>query len=219
MKKIMRALSLAVICGALLLSGCSGAAKVVYQDGMFVDKTHHVNYLDASISYEPVSLGEEYAQCGSGKLYMITGTDPKEWLTDTYGVYYAEGVKLPTLPKMQPDNVQICIVSSISVGIGEITDADTIAALVDALENGERVSVPVGETSYQLKFRSAAVPYLQYCVTYVKCSDGSRYLYDRGEKYAVEIGRLIEKYLPDDNDSAESIVSGLESSLPEGQPE
>jgi hypothetical protein len=82
------------------------------------------------------------------------------------------------------------------VGIATIDDADVIAKVVDAIENGEQTEVKNSSDSYYLKVVSDSYPFLYYNLIFIKSSDGERYLYDRGTKHTVAVGTLLDKYLP-----------------------
>jgi len=217
MKKMI--LSALLTAALITMSACSSLVRIEYKDNYFVDSAHNIQYDMASVSYEPVSVGAEYAQCGKTLLYEIPGADPTQWLTEAYegigSVFYSTEIALPTLAEMKPNNVQICVTNVKTISIGSITEQADIDAVVDALTNGESVMMPPNGTSFDLKFLSETYPFLQYSVVYIKCADGGRYLYDRGARKTVKAGDLLERYLPDDQAAAESILEDLESNMPE----
>lgn len=217
MKKII--ITALLTAAMLTMSACSSLVKIEYKDNYFVDSAHKIQYDMASVSYEPVSVGAEYAQCGKTLLYEIPGAEPTEWLTEAYegigSIFFSTEIALPTLAEMKPNNIQICVTNVKTISIGSVTEQSDIDDIVDVLTNGEEVMTPPKGDSYDLKFLSEVYPFLQYSVVYIKCSDGSRYLYDRGARKTVNAGDLLEKYLPDDKTAADSIISDLESNLPE----
>lgn len=197
MKKLLLSVFLIT---AIYLTSCSQIIRITYKDGLYIDAANNIKYTNASVSYEPVSVGSEYAQFNKTTLYTIPGTEPKQWLTEKYegigSVFYAEGVALPTLAEFGATKIQVCVSELKTVGIATIEDAAVIAKVVDALENGEQTEVKNSSDSYYLKVASDNYPFLYYNLIFIKASDGERYLYDRGTKRNVAVGTLLDKYLP-----------------------
>ena len=90
------ALASAILFSSLLIQGCSDGTlvKLTYTDNQFVNKSADLCYNYASISYEPVAVGEAYAYCTDPEITLceIPGLDPKNWLTEEY-----EGVSTTVL--------------------------------------------------------------------------------------------------------------------------
>lgn len=184
-----------------LLSSCSNLHKIEYDNGFYVDRSNGIKYISAPVSYEPVSVGEEYAKCGDTILHRVPNVDPKLWLTEEYdgigALYYAQGVNFPSIGNFNTTVIHLCTSEILTIGIGSIEDDDVIAKIVDAVDNGDDV-VP-GEVSvrYFLKFASDDYPWLYYSVVYFASSDGDHYIYDRSTKRTVSVGSLISDILPD----------------------
>ena len=203
-KRIPAKIVCCLLCCAALLCSCSSYHSFIYKNGFFVDRATGIRYTDAPLCYEPVALGSQYALYEPDvPIYAVRDADPREWLTEDYsgigGMYYAESVTPPTLTEFGATGVYICVSEVNTISIGEITEADDIAALVDLLENGEDVSVSFGSDalSYSLKYSSERYPFLYYSVSYIKTADGKKYIYNRGSKKTVSAGNLLEAYLPD----------------------
>jgi hypothetical protein len=185
----------------ILLTSCSNVVRITYKDGLYIDAANDIKYRNASVSYEPVSIGDEYARFGKTTLYTIPGTEPTEWLTEKYegigSVFYADNVTLPSLPEFGTVKIHVCVSGLKTISIATIDDAAVISALIDALENGEQTEAKNPTESYYLKAASDSYPFLYYNIIYIKSADGQCYLYDRGTKRCVAAGTLLDKYLPD----------------------
>lgn len=196
-----KALLCVIVAAALALCSCSGLINLTYKDGWYTDSVNGIKYLNASVSYEPVSVGKEYARFNKTVLYEIPGSDPKKWMTEAFegigSVFYAEGVKLPSLSEFGAKEIHVCVSEINTVGIALIDDKAVIAAVIDSIENGENTEPGDISESYYLKIASDAYPFLYYNLIYAKAADGSRFLYDRGTKHTVEVGALLDKYLPE----------------------
>lgn len=180
----------------------SGLVRIVYENGLYVDKTNNIKYRDASVSYEPAEIGDEYGKFEDDLiLHKITGADPKEWITEAFegigAVYYSEAVTLPALENFGANKIYICISGLKTIGIGTIEETDIVNELIQTIQTGEQRETNDAADSYYLKFVSETYPFLYYNVMYIKTVTGEHLLYDRGTKRCVAVGDIIEKYLPD----------------------
>ena len=187
-----------LIASTLLLSSCSDVLKFKYEGGVLLDTKNNIKYTKASVSYEPVSISSEYATFNGTSLYKMPNSDPSQWLSERYNglgaVYYAEGVKLPTLEQFNPTKAIICTISEKTIGIASIDDIDVIDELCDIMINGEDAVYRDILDNYSLKLVSEDYPFLYYNVVYTLSEDGGVYIYDRGTKRTVEIGDLLDPY-------------------------
>ena len=103
-------LILVIVALATLITSCSKGNKFVADGLGYVDKETEVSYSFAPFCYEPIELGEKiYGSDGELEFYEIVGQDPKLWLGEKDGgVFYAEGVTLPTIDKMNISELQFC---------------------------------------------------------------------------------------------------------------
>ena len=196
---------LCCVLAALMLTGCSAnLVNLQYKDGQMINKRLKLAYNAAPTNYEPVSVGEAYGYYGDMDmtLYEIAGLDPREWLTQAYAgsattIFYADGQTLPTLTDMSPNKIHICTGDNITYGVGTVDDSSVVAALVDLYMNGEAVDWPMLDSldTYELKFVSTTHPHLYYNLAYYEYEEGI-YLYDRNGKRCVEIGDLLETWIP-----------------------
>jgi hypothetical protein len=196
-KKITAAL-LSVLVLATILTSCSGIIKMKYENGSLIDSKNGIRYLKASISYEPVSTGEQYAKADGIELFTMSNADATEWLSEKFNgvgaVYYSEDVHLPTIAEFDPTRAIICSGSEKLIGLAAIDDEEVLRELCRLLDEGENAEITYIADSYPLKFISADYPFLYYNVMYTATEDGGRYLYDRGTHKTVEVGNLLEPY-------------------------
>ena len=196
MKKIILSLLSVLLIFAFLLSSCSSLITIEYEDGCFVDKKNGVIYHDASVSIEPVTLTEEYAKYKDTVFYEMKGVEPTEWFSEEYdgigAVYYADGIECPTLATFEANKIYLCASEIITVSLGNIEDESIINAVIDAFENEEPCEVPDNIQRYCLKFVSEKYPFLYYNIILLTANDGTRYVYDRGEKLCVPIGTVFD---------------------------
>lgn len=196
---------LAIFCMTALACAASSVVSLAYEDDQLVDKKRGIRYVAASISYEPVSVGEKYAECKEAELalYAIPGASPAEWLAEKSEgiglVFHATTVTLPTLTAFEPTKVLVGLTADVFIPLAEIVDAADMAAVAAQLETGEKTVLPATYAqSYTLKFVSEKYPAIYYTVRYLDCGDNCFYLYDPGEKKAVRADGLLEKYLSGD---------------------
>ena len=198
MKKAVLSLILLI----LVLSGCGNLIRLSYKDGKYIDKKNNISYIPASVSYEPVSVGAEYAVYDKRVIYIIPGMDPKQWLTEEYegigSLYYADTITPPKLEEFGANLIYICVEDNIIMKVNEISDQAKVADIVNTFANGEKTELPPdGSNVYHLKFISSEWPSLYYDILYVEYDSEHNYLYDRGTKHCVDIGRLLKDVLPD----------------------
>lgn len=205
-KQIIRALAL-MLCCVMLVGGMTSCRlhKVAFdaEGNQYVDGRTDIRYTDAPGCYEPVAIGKEYAKIyynrkASVTLHEVGGMDPAQWLCEEgKTVFYAEGVKLPTLNEMAPEKVHLCIEEAATMVLSTITDAEDIAALIDVWQNGEEVTYTGLEPNVNLrvKFESQTYPGLYYSLIYLEYGDGSKVLYDRYAARCVNVGDVLLEYV------------------------
>lgn len=206
----------AILLFTLLLTACSKLVEIKYKDGLYIDSANGINYINASVSYEPVSVGAEYAKFDKTTLYEIKNADPKQWLTEAYegigSIFYSDTLTLPEIGEFGTDIIHICTSEILTMSIGDIEDADALSTLIAFLADGEQTEAPTDAERFYLKCGSSAYPFLYYNLMFIKSGDGNRYLYDRGTKRCVEVGNVIDAWLPDD----EALIGEVESDLGNG---
>ncbi len=185
----------------LALVSCSSSVKLEYEEGQLVNKNKKLAYSPAPLNYEPVAIGEEYAVYGKTKtpLYEIIGLDPKEWLTEantgtTTTIFYGDGVTLPTLREIDPDEIYVCLNGAVTFAQSTIKNKEAIDKLIDVFESGEQIDWPLtgAVRIYELKFHSTENwDRLYYNLTFGEFPEGM-FLYDRLTKRCVEIGSLLD---------------------------
>ncbi|MCI8387817.1 MAG: hypothetical protein HFE63_05060 [Clostridiales bacterium] len=200
--KLVRAISLAAALLMVVICASSCALSLKEVDGKLYDKKNDITYIGAPICFEPIALETEvYAKCSKPKLelHAIEGLSPLEWISEPYegigGVWYAEGVELPTLETFDADIMYICVEKSITVALGVVEDKSDIDAIISAFTNGEPCSIVNSGSSYKLKFASAKYPGIYYNLLYIEGDDGNQYIYDRTTQTCVNVGDVMLKYL------------------------
>ncbi|MHB1151175.1 MAG: hypothetical protein ACYCWE_01940 [Eubacteriales bacterium] len=187
---------------AVLLTSCSQLVRITYKDGKYIDSAHNIRYENASVSYEPVSEGTEYARYNKTVLYTIPGAEPTEWLAEKYegigSVFYSEDAVLPALSEFEAVKILIYVSGFNNLAVASINDAEVIAELTDIIASGEQTEAKNTDDSYSLKIASDKYPFLYYNLVYIISSDGERYVYDRGTKQTVAVGTLLDKYFTGD---------------------
>jgi len=195
------------ICGVLallMLTGCSASlVNLQYKEGQLINKRLGLAYNTAPVYYEPVAIGNAYGYYGKGDLtlYEITGLDPKEWITEgnvggIATVFYREGLTLPTLAEMAPEQIYVCTGDEVIFGVATVDDSDAVAELVRLYTEGEEDVMPISDSliRYDLRFSSKTYPSIYYNLTYYEHEEGV-YLYDRVEKRYIPIGDLLESWI------------------------
>lgn len=204
--KAIRILTLTLACVMLIacLTSCR-LHKVKYdrERNLYGDSRTGIYYADAPGCYEPVAIGKEYAKLtyggkGGVVLHEVGGMDPAQWLCEEgKTVFYAEGVKLPTLTEMAPEKVHLCIEEASTMILSTITDAEDIQALIDIWLNGEEIAYTGLEPNINLrvKFESQTFPGLYYSLIYLEYGDGTKVLYDRYASRCVNVGDVLVEYV------------------------
>ncbi len=204
MKKILTA-ALAVLL-TVSLSACGDLVKLTEDGGKLIDSQNGITYVGAPVCFEPATLEEvPYAKCRAMKMeyYGIVGQSTDTWISEPFngigGLYYAEGaVALPSLAEFAPSQVIVCVEDTITVGLAIISDKADAAAVAAAFTEGEPTSIVQSGVSYKLKFSSDKEEYagIYYNLIYVEGDDGENYIYDRSTKTCVNVGDVLQKYLP-----------------------
>ena len=176
MKTVKTIMVVLLLC--VLLVSCADA-RFASSGNVLVDNKTNIEYNVAPGCYEPVSLGKEVAKVDKGSYekiyYQIGELSINEWLTDnSYNVFYADGVKLPTFEEMMFNRILVCEEYDQLVCINDITDSSLVSALIDGYNNGtpSKYMEFKADEVLKLKFRSAIYPYLQYSLTYYEYTDG-----------------------------------------------
>ncbi len=180
--------------------------KLTAEGGKYVDKANDIAYMPADVNYEPVAVGEPYADADGVTLHVVKGLDPRQWLTEKYegvgAIYYADTIDLPGLDGWQADAVLVCESDVITVQKAEITNPDEVAAIVAAATQNPLDSAPEGTESgtggykvYHLKFTSAVYSGLYYDLIYLD-NGTNAFFYDRTSKLYYDAGTLLVAYLP-----------------------
>ena len=214
---------------ALLLCVCAvfvACTKKKYdfsmECGAYVDHRANIKYIAAPACYEPIEMSEEiYGEMDKVKFFTIVGADPTKWLCEELGnVFYAEGVNLPKLSEMSIGSADVFDAQKpITNTAGEeipfttIVDADMLAAIVDAYENGENVTRPVWtEKSFDVNWRIKLdddTLGIRYVLTFIVMKEnyvevtnggeqidhGTRFLYNRFENKLIPVGSLLDEYV------------------------
>ena len=140
----------------------------------------------------------KYGRKTSVVFYEMGEMDPAKWLCEEgKTVFYADGVTLPTLTEMAPEQVHLCIEQASTMVLSTITDAEDIQALIDVWLNGEEVVYTGLEPNVNLrvKFESASYPGLYYSLIYLEYGDGTKVLYDRFAARCVDAGDVLLEYV------------------------
>ena len=172
---------IAIFISLILLVSCS-SPRFSSSGETLIDNETGISYNVAPFCYEPTSLGEEISRFDNGAYektyYRIGDIAGEEWITDdAYNVFYAEGVKLPTLLEMSCNRLLVCEDGTQLIALRDITDGELVSAVIEGYVNGEPSKrVALGEhTALKLKFRSAVYPQLQYSLTYYEYKNGCVY--------------------------------------------
>ena len=202
----MKKLFSGILCAAMLLASVSLAAceekvsvdvHLTYDAARdaLVEDSLGLDYRFASISYEPATYTEPYADWDGMVLYAVKGWNPKELLTEEFtgvgGLLYAADKPLPEFADMSCDDIFVCTAGAATICLSTIDDGDVVSAAVTALTDGEQVALPEdGHTTYHLKFHADEYEGLYYNVLFIMRGEGEEgdyFLYDRGTKKCVEV--------------------------------
>ncbi len=194
-----------VLLAGVMLTSCAGSlVNLKYQNKQFINKRLGLAYNAAPTNYQPVAIGEAYGYFKDSDmtLYQITGTDPKEWLSQEFAgsattVFYDEDITLPTLETLDPNAIYLCTDTEATAAIAVVEDPALIDEIVDLFVNGKAVDWPVlgSELTLDIKFHSTEnFPHLYYNLYYGEFPEG-KFLYDRNTKHCVEVGDVFLDYV------------------------
>ena len=206
MKKTLCAI-LALLFVTLSLSSCVKGNKFVSEGSAFVDKKTDVSYDFAPLCYEPIAIGDKvYGSDGDIEFYEIEGQDPTKWLGDADGgVFYAKGVTLPTVDKMNVARLELCSVKNQLLVAKRITDAEIISAIIDGYLFADEIIYPnkTASVSYKLRFADTSIG-VYYCIDFIRYAEdfiiktdgtetnlGKDFLYNRSEDRFVKAPKTL----------------------------
>lgn len=191
---------------AAMFSSCGNLVSLTERNGMLENREESIVYAYAPVCFEPIRLAEEpYAKCSSLKMkyYEVIGQTVTDWISEPYsgigGLYYnIDTIELPTLTEFDPEQVIICVEDTITVGLGVVTEKADAVAIAAAFTEGTPTSIVQAGVSYKLKFISSKDEYegIYYNLIYVEGDDGENYIYDRSTQTCVNVGDVLQKYLP-----------------------
>ena len=219
-----RALSAALLLAAVSMTACEEKIKVdvhlTYDPARdaLVEDSLGLDYRFASISYEPATITDPYADWNDMILYTVKGWDPKELLTEEYagvgGLLYAADKPLPAFEDMNCDLIYVCTIAGGTICLSTVDDADVVAEAASYLTDGAPVDLPEdGDTTYHLKFHSSDYEGLYYNVLFImrgEGEDGDYFLYDRGTKTCVEVPyELFFGWIYDDSEETLPPAEGI----------
>ena len=176
----MRFIKIAICALVLCLLFCSCSNKRLTPSGdKLVDGKTGIRYNVAPVCYEPVTLGKEFARSDRQDyevVYFLLGElSSSEWLCDgEYNVYYTDGVKLPTFEQMMINRILVCREDQNLIAIKDITDEALVDLVIDGYKSAPQTEY-VGlkaDVIYEIKFRSAIYPYIQYSLSYYEYKNG-----------------------------------------------
>ena len=198
----MRRLCVLLLLLALLLVGCS--SRFTTAEGGYLDEKTGKVYHPLTEAFEAITGGEEIGVWES-EVYEDTMTfleipdaDPARFLADENGNVYCSDETPPDASKWNVDKIFVCDESAVSVAVGNIADADTIAQIRMLWHTGEPTELPLEDLdlSRRLKMTSPDCPGIYYCVLYFIYEDGSAYFYDRYERRAVLVSEALAEKIP-----------------------
>lgn len=212
MKPIKRILCLLCLCLALLtLAACGVTIHEGVGEGDAMDKSSGTVWYHASTCYEAVSLEKKLGKLVVGdrslELYKLPDMDAEKWVaTEDKNILYAEGVTLPTLSEMNPNELIIYLDTSTEQRLKTVDKEETLTAIITAYTEGESTIYPAKTPSatYRVRFASETYPGLYYVLTYVEYSSdyvvddtnyGKYFLYDRFDQKFVPVGDEIRTAL------------------------
>ncbi|MBE6602024.1 MAG: hypothetical protein E7637_05925 [Ruminococcaceae bacterium] len=183
-KKLFRALTL-LVAFLLLFSGCAKKKAPVMEYNKINDTYTHpktkVVYHPAPVCYEATSVVKTRViarlaknNTENDRLYALQGTDTSKYLTTPYyGLFYADGIKLPALSEMNATRALFAKTQLRDYAFSEITDGEVLAKLVQSY-SGEGIDEDrlifedgtVCTLDYTLKFVSKEYSMLNYLVGY-----------------------------------------------------
>ena len=194
----LRLAALLLLLCSLLVSCKSGAYKLTYQDGAYVNEKKAITFYAAPFSYRVLEirdLSRVNATIGSGKyktdLFALATMDSALWLSDEdFNLYFSSSVTLPKLTDMQVNQISLVQKGAYNQVMASITDAAMLADTVEFCTTGttipaEKITLnPDTDTAYELLFFSAIYPDIAYAMEYWTFSENV-YVYakltDEGE--------------------------------------
>lgn len=198
---------LALLAALLMLGGCGGSDKLVYQgEGNCYERgSDGTVYYMASINYRALAIdrnrvvseideneGDDTPLYAIGDADSNTYLDSAHWMADDrYSVYYDEDTVLPKLWEMGTVRMDLLMSDEILYPIAAVTEADRISALVERYQNGFSVDYSdkamrfsyLGFNRYELSFVSGAykgLAYILLCNRYEKDVTVSEEIVDAG---------------------------------------
>ncbi len=173
----MLLLALSGILLALSLSACGVTVK--QGDNGLYDKKNDIRYINASTVYEATGQGKAYGKLQltdevSLDLFVIPNVDPKAYIaTEDNNILYASTLKMPTLAEMAPTALHVCVDGSTAHQIMTITDAASIASLIQTYTAGSDLKNPSirPQKTYRVRFESPTYPGFYYTLTYIEYAE------------------------------------------------
>ena len=200
---------LAVLGLVLSFCACGGGEEPVSvevhleydaEGAVLIDPESGARYHWASLSYEPVSVGEAYADVRFGEktvfLYRVGSVSPERMLAEAFegagGLIFEESHPLPALTEMQADQIYVCTMTATeTICIEILEDPELIGSVISLLSEGEQTQLPSElSLSLSLKFASKANEGFYYNILYAETGDAEtdeHYFYDRGTRKCVRI--------------------------------
>lgn len=187
----------ALLCAlTLLLGSCS--ERFVSEGPDYRDRETKVTYEYAPFCYEAIETSKDvYAESENDIFYEIVGQDPLKWLCESSGtVFYAKGISLPSLDKMNISYIDICAEGSSVAVRSKITDSEHISAIVSSYISADSLeySGDVASVSYKIRFADTSLG-LYYSVSFLGYADGSAYIYNRSEERMVKAPAELINYI------------------------
>ena len=198
---LRRLLCAALLLTAVTLTACEEKIRVdvhltydAERDAL-VEDSLGLDYRFASVSYEPATITEPYADWDDVLLYTVKGWKPEVLLTEEFsgigGLLYAADKPLPEFADMNCNSIYVCTSGYTTMCLSTVDDAAVVSEAVSCLIDGAPVDLPEdGDTTYHLKFHSDDYAGIYYNVLFIMRGDGEEgdyFLYDRGTKKCVEV--------------------------------
>ena len=198
----MRRLCVLLLLICLVFTGC--ATRFTTTEGGYLDKETEKIYKPLTEAFEAIAGGDEVGVWESKvyddtmTFYEIVDADPTHFLTDDKGNVYCSDEASPDAASWRVDKIYVCDESAISIAVGTVSDADTVAAIRALWHGGETTELPLDGfwASRTLKMASEDCPGIYYCVLYFIYEDGTAYFYDRFDRRAVLVSSELVKKIP-----------------------
>lgn len=179
MKKSIALLAL-LMASVLLFASCSNVSVLEYKNGAYVNNDTGIAYRHAPANYESQNVNKSKLVAQSGKddleenyLYGIEGADTSKYLTTIHNdLFYADGITLPTLAQMNPNQVLFTRTKVLTASLVQINEPDVIANVVAAYGGtgiDEDLIIYEDDTlkyNFRLKFVSDAYPTFYYTLDF-----------------------------------------------------